>query len=177
LPEKIVFLDRDGVINYKAREHEYIISWDDFQFLPGVPEAIRKMNEAGYKIAVVTNQRGVALGRIAQDHLEYLHDKMCEELSRQHACVSWVFYCPHDYGECDCRKPKAGLLRKVEQFVNVDKPASWMIGDSFADIQAGNAYGVNTIFIGELHDVATYSCTDLLDAATLITKVGYRCKF
>jgi histidinol-phosphate phosphatase family protein len=175
LPDKIVFLDRDGVINQKAAEHDYISSWDDFHFLPDVPEAIRILNEAGYRIAVVTNQRGIALGCLTSERLEYLHSRMLNKLAKKKACVEWVFYCPHDNGECDCRKPGIGLFLRLEQFVDVRKSASWMIGDSPTDIQAGNAYGVKTIFIGEHDESAAYCCDNLLDAAILI-KESCKCK-
>jgi histidinol-phosphate phosphatase family protein len=169
LPEKIVFLDRDGVINKKAPEREYITSWNDFHFLPGVPEAIRAINEAGYKIAVVTNQRGVALGRLTGVELEGLHDRMSSELAKKGASISWIFYCPHDNGECDCRKPGIGLFLKLEQILDVDKRASWMVGDSLIDIQAGNAYGVKTVFIGESCDGAAYCRCNLPEAAKIIS--------
>lgn len=177
MPEKIIFLDRDGVINKKAAVHEYIARWENFHFLPDVPEAIRLMNEHGYKVAVVTNQRGIALGLTTNDEVERLHDKMREELLKKGACISWVFHCPHDYGECDCRKPNTGLLRRVEQFADVDKPASWMVGDSPIDIEAGRTYGVNTIFIGEECESAAYCCTSLSEAAALITRVKDECKY
>jgi D-glycero-D-manno-heptose 1,7-bisphosphate phosphatase len=170
LPEKIIFLDRDGVINKKAAECGYITRWADFHLLPGVVAAIRLLNNAGYKIAVVTNQRCVALGLLTCRELEDLHDKMRSELIKKGAYVSWVFYCPHDRGVCECRKPGIALLCKVEQYVSVDKTASWMIGDSASDIEAGNSYGVKTIFIGETNSDAFFCCDSLIEAVKFIVE-------
>lgn len=142
---KTVFLDRDGLINRQAPEHDYIKSWDEFQFLPGVPEAIRKLNEAGYLVLVVTNQRGVARGMMRMENVTAIHEKMCQELTNTGAVVSRVYVCPHETGTCTCRKPDIGLFLQAEQEFEIDKENSWMVGDGDSDVEAGRRYGIRAI--------------------------------
>lgn len=145
---KTVFLDRDGVINACAREHDYIKNWEEFRFLKGAAEGIRALNEAGYQIVVVTNQRGVARGIMTAETVDEIHKRMRRELQRRGARIDAVFVCPHNDGECDCRKPKPGLFLRAEKVLSIDKAASWMVGDSESDVVAGARYGVRTILLG-----------------------------
>lgn len=142
---KTVFLDRDGLINQQAPEHDYIKSWEDFCFLPGVPEAIHKLNVAGYLVFVVTNQRGIARGMMRMEDVATIHEQMCRELARDGAFIQKVYVCPHEIGTCTCRKPDIGLFLQAEQEFEIDKQNSWMIGDSDSDVQAGKNYGIRTI--------------------------------
>ena len=142
---KAVFLDRDGVINVQAAEHDYIKSWTEFHFLPGVPEAIKTLNEAGYLVLVVTNQRGVARGMMSQVDVDEIHWQMCRTLKDAGARIDRIYVCPHDIGRCTCRKPDIGLFLQAEQDYDIDKVASWMVGDSESDVEAGRRYGVRTI--------------------------------
>lgn len=142
---KTVFLDRDGLLNRQAPEHDYIKSWDDFQFLPGVSEAIRKLNEAGYLVLVVTNQRGVARGMMRMEDVDAIHDRMCQELAARGAIIRKVYVCPHEVGACTCRKPDIGLFLQAERDFEIDKENSWMVGDGDSDVEAGRRYGVKTI--------------------------------
>lgn len=167
LLDKVVFLDRDGVINKCAPPHDYIKKWDEFIFLPFVIDAIRELNIAGYKVIIVSNQRGIARGIMTQDNVDKIHCNMQHELSENNAMIDYIFVCPHEKGVCDCRKPKIGLFVKAEQYYDIDKKKSFMIGDSFSDIWAGNAYGVHTIFIGDKFLAAEFSCANLKQA------VGY----
>ena len=91
-----MFLDRDGVINQKAPEHDYIKSWDEFHFLPGVKEVIRRIREKGSLVIVVTNQRGIARGMMTKKDLEVIHKNMLKELQKWGAYVDEVFYYPHE---------------------------------------------------------------------------------
>jgi D-glycero-D-manno-heptose 1,7-bisphosphate phosphatase len=146
---KAVFIDRDGVINRKPREGEYITSWTDFHFLPGVAEAIALLKKAGYAVIVVTNQRCVAKGLIAIAELEEIHARMRESLARSRATLDGIYYCPHDYqSQCKCRKPAPGMLLEAAQTLGLDLGSSWMVGDSDIDIQAGKNAGCKTARVG-----------------------------
>jgi D-glycero-D-manno-heptose 1,7-bisphosphate phosphatase len=142
---KAVFIDRDGVINQKPREGEYVTSWDDFHILPEVAEAITLLKKAGYAVVVVTNQRCVAKGLLAASELEEMHERMRESLSHLGAMLDGIYYCPHDYESlCNCRKPAPGMLLEAAQAHDLDLPSSWMVGDSEIDIQAGKNAGCKT---------------------------------
>ena len=168
--EKVVFLDRDGVINEKAAPHEYIATWDKFRFLPRVPQAIRLLGEAGYKAVIVSNQRGVARGIMTMEQVDELHVKMCEALARQGAHIDAIYVCPHGEGECHCRKPEIGMFLQAEKQFSVDKAHSWMIGDSASDILAGERYGIRTILVNNEEKIGSAQCKDLLAAVEYILK-------
>jgi D-glycero-D-manno-heptose 1,7-bisphosphate phosphatase len=141
-----VFLDRDGVINRKAREGEYITSWEEMELLPGVAESIASLSRAGFWVIVVTNQRCVAKGLISEVGLTALHRQMRDALARQGARIDAIYYCPHDLESlCECRKPAPGMLIVAAQAHGIDLASSWMIGDSDSDIAAGKSAGCKTI--------------------------------
>jgi D-glycero-D-manno-heptose 1,7-bisphosphate phosphatase len=143
---KAVFLDRDGVINQKApTEDQYITRWEEMEILPGVAQAIAELNHAGFKIIVVTNQRGVAKGLITIAELEMIHERMCQHLTSAGAAIQAIYYCPHELDPpCTCRKPEPGMLFQAAHAHNVDLASSWMIGDSVKDVQAGRRAGCKT---------------------------------
>ena len=149
---RYVFLDRDGVLNRKMPEGVYVSDWAQFTWLPGAVEAVARMKRAGLTVIVVSNQRGIALGRVTAMQLERLHDKMQDSLARNDAKLDAIYYCPHDHGECRCRKPDTGLFEQAFQsFPQANAGNSVVIGDSLSDIQAGQRLGMKTIFIqGEL---------------------------
>jgi D-glycero-D-manno-heptose 1,7-bisphosphate phosphatase len=145
---RYVFLDRDGVLNRKLPEGAYVSDWAQFQWLPGAIEAIARMNRAGLTVIVVSNQRGIALSRLSVEQLEFIHSQMRSDLVRQGARLDAIYYCPHDQGECNCRKPDIGLFEQATRdFPEVDADNSVVIGDSLSDIQAGRRLGMRTIFI------------------------------
>jgi D-glycero-D-manno-heptose 1,7-bisphosphate phosphatase len=145
---RYVFLDRDGVINRKPPEDETISRWEDFEMLPGVEEAISRLNRSGVKVIVVTNQRAIALGRYTEEDLARLHARLGEHLAAHGAEIDRIYYCPHDKGTCDCRKPGPGMfVRAFRDFPGAGADNSVMIGDSLSDIEAGTALGMKTIFI------------------------------
>ena len=145
---RYVFLDRDGVLNRKLPEGAYVGDWAQFQWLPGAVEAIARMNRGGLTVIVVSNQRGIALGRLSVEQLEIIHDQVRSDLARQGARLDAIYYCPHDRGECNCRKPGIGLFEQAaKDFPEVDAKNSVVIGDSLSDIQAGRQLGMKTIFI------------------------------
>lgn len=150
--QKVVFLDRDGVINEQALPHEYVYEWKDFKVLPNVCKAIKKINENKYRVFVVSNQRGIARGKCNREQIDRLHDAMIDYFRKYNCLIDGVYVCPHDEGECNCRKPDIGLFMQVEddlrlKEVMIDKEQSWMIGDLDTDIIAGHLYGVKTVRI------------------------------
>ncbi len=143
-----VFLDRDGVINRKPAEGEYVLSWAEFEFLPGVRDAVCLVTRAGLRVIVVTNQRGVARGLLRESEVQTIHRRMTAALAKSGGTIDGVYYCPHNDGECDCRKPNVGLFRKAQRdFPAIDFAKSVVIGDSLADIGAGNSIGSAAILI------------------------------
>lgn len=143
-----VFLDRDGVINQKPPEGQYISKWDDFQILPGVETAIATLNRSGHRVIVVTNQRGIALGLYTKDDVLRLHENLRNHLVPFGAHLDAIYFCPHDKNECDCRKPGPGMFEQAfHDFSMVSSANSVIIGDSVSDIEAGIHLGMPTIFI------------------------------
>ncbi|MFZ0632671.1 MAG: HAD family hydrolase [Acidobacteriaceae bacterium] len=168
---RAVFLDRDGVINRKPPEGEYISKWSDFHLLPGVQESIAELNHAGVRVIVISNQRGIALGRTTRSDVESIHARLQQHLIAAGAHIDAFYYCPHDKDECECRKPKTGLFEQAfRDFPDVDRSASLVIGDSLSDLQAARALGLPSILIQG--DPATRKpgweqAADLADAVAL----------
>jgi len=145
---RAVFLDRDGVINKKAPEGDYIKSWGEFELLPGVGRAIKKLKENGFLVIVASNQRGIAKGVMTEDDLKEIHIKMKEKFAKEGALIDEIYYCPHDIKDhCGCRKPEPGLLLRAAREYDIDLSESWMVGDSESDIEAGRKAGCKTILI------------------------------
>jgi D-glycero-D-manno-heptose 1,7-bisphosphate phosphatase len=165
---KVIFLDRDGVMNKCAKQHEYITRWENFEFLENVTEAISLLNDAEYKIVVISNQRGIARGIMTQDEVDELHKRVNEYLNNKGANIDCFLYCPHEMGECNCRKPDIGLLLSAERVYDVDKSHSYMIGDSESDIVTGYNFGVKTVFIGGYHSLADICCKSLYEAVQIV---------
>lgn len=172
--KRAVFLDRDGVINRKAPEGLYITRREDLEILPGVASAIRSLNDAGFLVIVITNQRCIAKGLLSEDELDYIHEDMLGRLLAEHAHIDAIYVCPHasDAG-CGCRKPQPGMIREAASHHNVDLSRSWMIGDSPADVAAGKAAGCRTILIGSLTSASNgKSCAaaSLPEAAAMVLR-------
>jgi D-glycero-D-manno-heptose 1,7-bisphosphate phosphatase len=143
-----VFLDRDGVLNEKAPEGEYVFRWENFHLLDGVAEAIARLNHAGLRTIVVTNQRGIALGLYRASDVEAIHARLQQRLAEHGAHLDAFYLCPHDRGECACRKPLPGMFEQaVADFKDVSAAKSVMIGDSLVDVEFGRRLGMKTIFI------------------------------
>jgi D-glycero-D-manno-heptose 1,7-bisphosphate phosphatase len=150
---RYVFLDRDGVINRKLPEGFYVTRWKDFEFLPGVAEAIASLNRAGAKVIVATNQRGIAQGLMTEAALEQIHSEMRAELARHGAAIDAIYYCPHGRSECDCRKPDTGMIEAAfRDFPGATPDTSVLIGDSLSDIECGRRAGMATIFVENAAD-------------------------
>jgi len=145
---RTVFLDRDGILNEKMPEGQYVTRWEEFHVLPGVPLALRRLNEAGLRVLVVSNQRGIARGLYTMADVEALHSKLQSVLQEKAAHIDAFFICPHDKGQCDCRKPLPGLFEQaVAKFPDISAATSVMIGDSLSDIEFGRNLGMRTIFV------------------------------
>jgi D-glycero-D-manno-heptose 1,7-bisphosphate phosphatase len=150
---KTVFLDRDGVLNAKAPEGEYVWRWEDFHLLDGVSEAIARLNRAGLRVIVVTNQRGVALGLYTVTNVEALHTHLEQFLSGQGAHIDAFYICPHDRGECNCRKPLPGLFEQAAaHYREISAAKSVMVGDSLVDIEFGRGLGMKTILVAGVEE-------------------------
>jgi len=143
--KRCIFLDRDGVINRRPPQNDYVTRWEDLYILPGTAEAIAALNNAGFLVIVVSNQRCVAKGLITACELETMHERMCVALARAGAKIDAVYYCPHELSVCGCRKPAAGMLLTAAAAYQIDLRASWMIGDSDIDIAAGRNAGCRTV--------------------------------
>ena len=143
-----VFLDRDGVLNEKMPEGRYVTGWHEFHLLPGIPEAIARLNRAGLRVVVVSNQRGIALGLYTAADVESIHASLQNLLKTHGAHVDAFYFCPHDKQECNCRKPLPGLFEQAAaQFPDLAAETSVMIGDSLSDIEFGRRLGMKTVFI------------------------------
>jgi D-glycero-D-manno-heptose 1,7-bisphosphate phosphatase len=177
---RTVFLDRDGTINRKAPEGSYVGSWDKFHLLPGVEKAISKLNRAGIRVLVVTNQRGVALGLYTMADVEAIHAQLQKELYRADAHIDGFYVCPHDKSACDCRKPLPGLFQQaVRDFPEIQADSSAIVGDSPSDIEFGKRVGMKTVLIrSDVRDPlsgsdrpiqsADYDCPSLSRAVDLL---------
>ncbi len=151
-----VLLDRDGTIN---EEVSYIWRPDQLKLIPGAASAIRKLREAGYRIAVITNQPVIARGTCTTAELLRVHDYMEMELSREGAFIDGIYHCPHhpDQGfegertelkfDCDCRKPSGGMVWQAERELNLDLSRSWLIGDRTSDVQTAHNCGVRSVLL------------------------------
>jgi D-glycero-D-manno-heptose 1,7-bisphosphate phosphatase len=158
---RTVFLDRDGVLNEKAPEGDYVTCWQRFRVLPGVPQAIARLNRAGLRVVVVTNQRGIARGLYTLENVEAMHAGFAELLVRHGAHVDAFLICPHEEGECDCRKPLTGLFDQAKaRFPEITAAESVMIGDSAADMEFGRRVGMATIWIASDPDRQKTSADD-----------------
>ena len=173
MARKAVFLDRDGVINGYACDPEFgtldsPARPEQFTLLPGVAEAIARLNAAGLLAVVVSNQPGVAKGRFTPALLDAVTHKMHAEIARSGGKLGGVYYCPHhpdgvvaEYREvCQCRKPKTGLFERAARELDIDLSNSYMVGDGVVDIEAGRQAGTKTIF---LSGRKCYVCSELAE--------------
>jgi len=146
MPVKLVILDRDGVINYDS--DDFIKNVDEFVFLPGSIEAIARLNQAGYRVAVATNQSGVGRGYFDLDTLNQMHTKLQRALAAIGGQIEMIAYCPHTPDdECECRKPKAGMLLDIARRMNVSLNNTPVIGDSLRDLESARSVGAQPILV------------------------------
>lgn len=171
---RAVFLDRDGVIN-RALEREGkpypSASLDEFEIFPEVPEACRRLKLAGFLLVVATNQPDVGRGTLKREAVEEIHAEM-----RRRLPLDWVEVCFHPgqgLSDCDCRKPRPGMLLRAAGGLNIDLAQSWMVGDRWRDVDCGHAAGCRTIFIDRgyaeaLKQTPDFRVKNLLEAAEII---------
>ena len=146
--KKAIFLDRDGVINKKAVEHDYIKSWEDFVLLDGVIKTLKIFHSLGYIIVVVTNQAGISKGLMSEKTVKEIHTNLNKLLSKNGTKIDYFYYCPHkDQDNCECRKPKPGMIKKAIEDLDIDLKSSILIGDTETDRQLGRNVNVRTIIV------------------------------
>jgi D-glycero-D-manno-heptose 1,7-bisphosphate phosphatase len=145
---RAVFLDRDGTLNVRPAEHAYVESPEGFAWLPGAVEGACALARAGYLLAVVSNQRGVARGLVSWPTITAVEGEIQARL-REHGCeIAGFRYCPHELDEgCDCRKPAPGMILDLAARLEIDLARSWTVGDSLSDVAAGRAAGTRTALI------------------------------
>jgi D-glycero-D-manno-heptose 1,7-bisphosphate phosphatase len=182
-----VFLDRDGTLN---EEVEYLSEPGQIRWLSGTLEALRELKQAGFKLVVVTNQAGIARGYFTERRLHEIHETMARELAGAGAKIDAFYFCPHhpaeglgDYRrDCDCRKPRPGLLERAARELKLDLASSFMVGDKRIDLEAGRAAGCRSILVrtgygaqfeqtaGPQGLPADFIADDILDAAQWILR-------
>lgn len=146
MTDKLIVLDRDGVINYDS--DDYIKTVDEWIALPGAMQALGKLTKAGYKIAIATNQSGIARQYFSEDTLDAMHTKMRTLAQEEGAVIDYIAYCPHGPDDnCDCRKPLPGLIHQIAKGLNQDVGGCYMVGDSLRDLQAGQAAGLRPVLV------------------------------
>lgn len=153
MKNKAVFLDRDGVI-IKEPPY-YIYRPDQLILIPGSADTIKLLNKNGFLVVIVTNQAGVAHGYYSENDVLAFHQLMKKKLEKKGAKIDAIYYCPHHPEskiekyrvDCNCRKPKPGMLQKAEKELNIDLKRSLMIGDKISDIEAGKSVGCKTIMV------------------------------
>lgn len=160
---RAVFFDRDGVINELIYYEEQGIidspfTVEQLKLFPRAGEAIKKLAGAGYKVGIVSNQPGIAKGHLSRETFEKIGQKMKEGLARNGASIDGEYYCFHHPDavieslrvNCECRKPKPGLMLQAARELNIDLSQSWMIGDGLTDVKAGKSAGCKTILLGRM---------------------------
>ena len=141
-----VFLDRDGVINRKAPEGDYVTSWARFEFLPGALDGLRLLARAGTPIVVATNQRGIARGRMSEADLADIHERMRAAVEEAGGRIDAIYHCPHE-GGCDCRKPGTGMFERASRDLGVSLDSAAVIGDRASDMEAAAAIGALRVLV------------------------------
>ena len=143
---KLIILDRDGVINHDS-DH-FIKSPEEWLPIAGSPEAIARLNQWGYHVVVCTNQSGIGRGLFEMDTLNAIHEKMNRTIGQAGGRIDAIFFCPHTSDDnCDCRKPKTGMLKDIALRFNVDLTGVPAIGDSLRDLQAAQAVGAQAMLV------------------------------
>ncbi len=145
---RVVFLDRDGVINKYPGDRDYVKNWQEFSFLPGSIEAIRLFNDNGFKVFVISNQAGVSKGIYSQQALDDITSRMLKEVEEKGAHIDGVYYCLHtDSDNCSCRKPKTGLLEEAVEQLGEKPEVCFFVGDSFRDMEAARKFGCYNVLV------------------------------
>ena len=151
---KFVFLDRDGTLNVRPPKACYVEKPEDFIWLDGAKEAVKKLNDNSYLVILISNQPGIARGNLTEQTLEDIHEKMKRDLAEVHAHIDAIYYCPHNWDEgCFCRKPKPGMLYQAQRDYSLNLTKGYLIGDDERDIEAGESAGCRSILVSEKYTV------------------------
>lgn len=171
-PLKLIVLDRDGVINHDS--DQFIKSPDEWRAIPGSLEAIARLNEAGYRVVVATNQSGVGRGLFDMTTLTEIHEKMFKSLNQVGGRIDAVFYCPHAAdSNCDCRKPKPGMFEQIGHRFGVDLNDVPAIGDGLRDLQAASAAGARPILVLTGKGEKTHATGNLPAGTTMFPDLAF----
>jgi D-glycero-D-manno-heptose 1,7-bisphosphate phosphatase len=169
-----VFLDRDGIVNVPPGDERYVRRADDLVLQPAFPAVLREIVNAGFEAIVVTNQRGIALGLMTEEDLAGIHSRLVETLrDKYRLALLDVIHCPHDKDQCDCRKPRPGMLFRAAERHGIDLASSWMVGDQESDVEAGRRAGCRTVLVQSV-DAATaadHRVRDLSELARLLPRL------
>ncbi|MCP8316131.1 MAG: HAD family hydrolase [archaeon] len=142
---KAVFLDRDGTIN---KEIHYLIDPEKVELIPKAGKAIRMLNEAGFKVIIITNQSAISRNLLTPEKLEKIHDKLLDSLRYEGAKIDAIYYCPHNPNEnCRCRKPKPGLIQAASQEHCISLRDSYIVGDKLIDVETGKNIGCKAVLV------------------------------
>jgi len=143
-----VFVDRDGTISMNATRGDFVKRPEDLRLLPGAAEALLRLKDAGYLLVVYTNQSGVGRGIMTSADVDSVNARLGEVLAEAGAPLDGIYYCPHvDSDDCECRKPKPGLLLRAARELGIDLPRSWGLGDGARDLEAARAAGCRVILV------------------------------
>lgn len=148
--EKVIFLDRDGIINKKPLDHNYVTGWHEFEFNEDIFPVLKSLKRNGFRFIVVTNQQGIGKGLFSEDDLIKIHDQMTDYLLKDGIKIDKIYFCPHlEEDQCYCRKPRPGLFYKAQNELPymIDIENSFLIGDSLNDVIAGKNFGLKTILV------------------------------
>ena len=152
---KVLFLDRDGVINKKPPKAEYVKTWEEFEFLPGASDALYALTAKGYELYIISNQAGIARDAMTSDGLEDIHHRMRAELEKLGVTIAGIYVCPHGWDEgCECRKPKPGMLFQTAREHDIDLTRAVFIGDDERDGEAAAAAGCSYIMVSTRHPLS-----------------------
>ncbi|MDE6742662.1 MAG: HAD-IIIA family hydrolase [Lachnospiraceae bacterium] len=161
--QKYIFLDRDGTLDVRPPKACYVEKPEDFIWLPGAKEAIKKLKDAGYFIILVSNQAGIAMGRMTDEDVALVNEKMQDDLLAIGACIDAIYYCPHGWDStCSCRKPKPGMLYQAQKDFSINLPECYLIGDDERDIQTAENADVKGILVDENYTLLD-AVNDLLE--------------
>jgi D-glycero-D-manno-heptose 1,7-bisphosphate phosphatase len=172
-----VFLDRDGTINVKAPENDYVASPDTLVLLPGAAEAIRLLNRQEVSVFIVTNQRGVARGMMTLGDLGRVHSRLTALLAAADAVIDGIYFCAHEVSRCLCRKPLPGLIwQACRDHPEIRMDTSAVVGDADSDIELGRGVGCLTVRLGDIglgHPRADHTAPSLLSAVHWLLQDRY----
>lgn len=150
---RVIFLDRDGIINKYPGDSDYVKSWEEFQFLPKVKNSLKRLNDSGFKLFIISNQAGISKGIYSQENLNLITKNMLDELDKEGIEIAGVYFCIHRTEDnCFCRKPKTGLvdlaIKKLKaDGLEIDLKNSYFIGDTIRDVETGKSIGLKTILV------------------------------